>query len=34
MLSTLRPAFFPNSQTSMIGGSTPRLVSAVQIWLR
>jgi hypothetical protein len=29
-----RPAWSPQLQTSMPGGSTPSVVSAVQIWLR
>ena len=30
----LWPVATPKSQTSMRGGSTPSVVSAVQIWLR
>ena len=32
--STTRPCSTPKSQTSIGGGSTPRLVRAVQTWLR
>ena len=33
-VSTTRPVWRPNAQTSMSGGSTPSVVRAVQIWLR
>jgi len=33
-VSMTRPSRSPNTQTSISGGSTPRVVRMVQIWLR